>query len=248
MLIRLTSIFLVGASIFSLWLFASDSIGSKTFPGPIETGGAFIQIISEASFYQSLFDTLWISTVGLGLGLAASYSLGFLLTRSKFLEDSLMPSINSVRVIPAIVIMPLLLATLGTTPFAILVLTAYVIFAKLIVYVLDGLRATRKEFTDFTKIFKIGRLQSFLQVNFPISLRYVVSGIQLSSSRAYGTVILGGLFIGSPGLGKDLDRARVMAEFDEMFAYGFLLALLGIFLYYFFIAIEKKLLNQWGWN
>jgi NitT/TauT family transport system permease protein len=246
--LRLATPISVGFSIIALWFFASLSIDSLTFPGPLETGGALFQILIETSFYLSLFDTIWISTLGLSLGAVFSYLAGLLLTQSRFLEQSLVPSINILRVIPAIVLMPLLLSTLGTTAFAIIVLTSYVIFAKLIVYVLDGLKATRQEFVDLVKICKLGEIHSFLRINLPISLRYVISGIQLSSSRAYGTVVLGGLFIGSPGLGKDLDRARVMAEFDQMFAYGFFLAFLGILLYYFFISFEKKILFQWGWN
>ena len=234
------------ALIVGAWQIGYLQIDSSTFPGPLETSFALWSILGEQAFHIAVWDTISISMFGLLGGLIFAYFVGFLVLQNKFVEDSTRPTINAIRAFPSIILMPLVLVTAGSAYLAIWLLTVYVVFAKLFPYVIEGIKATKTEFSQIGTLYKLSKLQVFFRIQFPTSARYVITGIQLSSSRAYGTVILGGLFIGSPGLGNQLNIAREMAAFDQMFAYGFLLAVFGVVLYQALLGVERRMLSLWG--
>lgn len=243
---KLHSFSLATVIILLSWSIAALALDKTTFPGPLDTLLAMANIFIDSKFYVSILETLLISLAGLLFGLLLAYFVGIIISQNQFLLNSAMPSLNAIRAIPSIVLLPLALVISGSTYFSIVVITTYVVFAKLVIYTVDGMRSSMRDHSDLGRLCAMTRMQRFIFLEFPASARFVMTGLQLSSSRSYGTVILGGLFIGTPGLGQMLARARDMANFEQMFAYGFFLALVGILIYQLFISLERRAVVIWG--
>ena len=228
------------------WYLADLAIDSSAFPGPIETISKLASIVLASDFYLSVFATLGLSVIGASLGLVAAYVVGVLMAKSSFLYRSIRPSLNAIRSVPTIILLPLFLVVAGPSPIAVVALTTHVIFGKLIVFVVDGLRNTNPNFDELGELLGLSRVAKFFLIELPQSFKLTITGIQLSASRAYGTVILGGLFIGTPGLGRSLAWARETADYGAMFSYGLLLALLGVLIYELLLNLENRVLTVWG--
>lgn len=225
---------------------ANGVVNSSSFPTPLETLLATFGILGKSNFYQALIETLILSFSGLLIGILASYALALIMAQGAFLENSIRPTLNFVRSIPAIILIPLFLVVIGAGQVTVMAITAFAIFSKLVIFALDGVKSVSKELGDLSTISKLNWLQRFLFVQLPVSTQYMLSGLQLSVSRAYGVVVLCGLLIGAPGLGKSLRSAGENARYDEIFAYGLLLALLGVVLYLVLLRFESKTLRSWG--
>jgi ABC-type nitrate/sulfonate/bicarbonate transport system permease component len=230
----------------SLWWLGSVIANSESFPGPLDVILTSVRIVFSPVFALSFVETIWMALVGLLLGLVVSYAAALLMSVSSFLETSLWPTLNFLRSIPTIVLLPLFLVLFGIGINAVIIITAFGTFSKLVIFAVDGIRSKRKELEDVSELSGFGWLQKFLVVQLPMSAQFILSGLQLSMSRAYGLVVLSGLLIGAPGLGKDLRQATNNARYEEIFAYGLILAILGVLLYLFVLRFESKLLRRWG--
>lgn len=230
----------------SLWWLGSVIADSESFPGPLDVILTAGQIVLSPVFALSFVETIWMSLAGLLLGLIASYAAALLMSVSSFLETSLWPTLNFLRSIPTIVLLPLFLVMFGIGINAVIIITAFGTFSKLVIFALDGIRSKSRQLEDVSELSSFSWLQKFLVVQLPISAQFILSGLQLSMSRAYGLVILSGLLIGAPGLGKNLRQATSNARYEEIFAYGLILAILGVLLYMLVLRFESKLLRSWG--
>jgi len=67
------------------------------------------------------------------------------------------------------------------------------------------------------------------------------TGLRLSASRAFGTVIACGIVIGAPGLGQGLLMAESNAQYERVFSYVIILGLLGTSIYSLFNFLENRL-------
>lgn len=235
--------FVVG---YLLWWLASVIVSSSSFPNPFDVSITTWRILITPEFLSSFLETMWMSAVGLLLGLVASYAAALVITLNRFLENSVWPTLNFLRSIPTIVLLPLFLVLFGIGVDSVIFITAFGTFSKLVLFAVDGIRSTSKQLEDASQLFDFGWKHRFFLVQLPISAQFVLSGLQLSMSRAYGLVILCGLLIGAPGLGKSLRQATDNARFEEIFAYGLILALIGVFLYVLVLRLESNLLRRWG--
>lgn len=198
------------------------------------------------SFFESLLATLGLAFVGLLLGLITSYLIALIIVQSTFLDDSSRFTLNFARSIPVVVLMPLVIVGLGPTVEAVVLLTTLSITSKLVVFALDGLRSVTHGLKQLAKLSTFSWWNQFLYIQLPASARYIIFGLQLSTSRAYGTVILCGLLMGSPGLGFGLKVATDNANYTQLFAYGLILSLLGVMLYSIIDKIEYNARHIWG--
>jgi ABC-type nitrate/sulfonate/bicarbonate transport system permease component len=234
------------SAVLVLWAIANAVVNSRTLPTPLETLFATFGILGRASFYQVVIETLALSFSGLFVGVLGSYVVALVMAQGEFLESSIRPTLNFVRSIPAIILIPFFLVVIGASYITVVAITGFAIFSKLVIFALDGVKSVSKELEDLSRVSKLNWLQRFLFVQLPVSTQYMLSGLQLSVSRAYGVVVLCGLLIGAPGLGKSLRSAGENARYDEIFAYGFLLALLGVVIYLALLRFETRALRSWG--
>lgn len=230
----------------AIWELSSIASGTPTFPRIATVLHSMLSIISEWGFFVSIFETMSIAILGLTLGLIASYAFAIAVTQFEFLDLSSRSTLNFLRSLPIIVLLPLSLVVFGATASTALLLTAFAIFSKIVIFAVDGIRSVESELEDLSKLNVLSVAQKFAFVQVPASAQHVLTGLQLSAARAYGTVILCGLLIGTPGLGKDLNFARTNADFGQMFAYGFLMALIGVALYLALVRLEVSVLRPWG--
>jgi ABC-type nitrate/sulfonate/bicarbonate transport system permease component len=232
--------------VVAFWETARIFARTSTFPDLYSVIIEVLELFSLGSFYESLLATLGLAIVGLLLGLLASYFIALVIVQSTFLDNSSRFTLNFLRSIPVVVLMPLTIVALGPTIEAVVLLTTFSITSKLVVFAVDGLRSVTKGLNQLAKLSSFSWWDQFVYIQLPTSARYIIFGLQLSTSRAYGTVILCGLLMGSPGLGFGLKAATDNANYTQLFAYGFILAVLGVMLYWIIDKIEDKAQKIWG--
>lgn len=232
--------------VFLLWELAKLVARSTTFPGFLDVLVESVRIASSLDFFIALLVTLGLTSIGLLIGVLIAYFISLIVVQSSFIDNSSRLIINFLRSLPVIVLMPLTLVILGPGIESVIILTAFAIASKLVVFVTDGLRSVSVTLVQFSTIANFSTWERFFYIQIPSSFRFLMSGLQLSVSRAYGTVVLCGLLLGSPGIGKGLKVSREDGDIVALFSYGLILALIGLLIYSIVEVLEKRLLSNWG--
>lgn len=202
-------------------------------------------IVQGASFWSSLYFTVGTTLVGLLLGTVVAISVGVPLALSPFLEKSARGTINFGRAIPTIVLLPLLLASLGSRESVVSLLIIFGVSLKMVVFVIRGVHDFPKGFADQVKILGIGLSLHVLVLRMPSASAIILSGMRQTVSRAYGVVLLAGLIAGTPGFGRDINLANLKGADDALLAYVLLAGIVSVALYRLLVWAERLVV---GWR
>jgi ABC-type nitrate/sulfonate/bicarbonate transport system permease component len=69
------------------------------------------------------------------------------------------------------------------------------------------------------------------------------TGMRLSASRSFGTVVAVGIVTGAPGLGSALGFANSGANYPRIFSYVIVMGIVGVLIYSSFTSLENRFLN-----
>jgi len=229
----------LGVVALVLWEVARFTTRGIGFSHSWETLAALAQLSMREAFWVAIGETLAISFSGLALGLGLALVFGALIGSSRAIDSSTRGVLNFARSIPAVILLPLFMATIGSFGSMVVAIVATVVFFKLVVFVIRGIRDTEKQHFDAGQVLGFTRLENLLFVSLPSASILVLTGLRLSASRAYGAVVLAGVIAGTPGIGYQIALARLTADSSMMLAYALVAGVIGVVLFYGFSAVEK---------
>ena len=201
------------------------------------------QILLGGSFWSSMTLTVALTIAGLLAGSLIAAIVGIPLGINSYLGKSTRGTINFARAIPSVVLLPLLLASLGSRLSVVVILVLFGVSLKMVVYVVRGVQDFPRQLNDQNRLLRIPPLQRILFVRIPSASAIIASGIRQTVSRAYGSVILAGFLAGTPGLGRDINLANIRGDDATLLAYVVIAGLLAVFLYRLFSLLESAIVK-----
>lgn len=185
-----------------------------TWPGPGKT-------------LDLLLDHLAYTAAAVGLAALIAIPLGILIGhtgRGSFLVIGLS---NGARAIPSLGLLVLVVLLLGTGfGRAVLVLTLLALPAMLTATA-AGIAGADREAVHAGRALGMTEGQIVAQVEWPLALPLVISGLRSASLQVVATATVAA-FVGGGGLGRLLISGQRTANYPQMFAGAFLIALLAI--------------------
>lgn len=227
--------------LFSMWEAGFRTTNGLGFASPAQVFVALLELSTTGRLWGPLAETVLASLAGLGLGLFIALAVGLTVSSSSFLTRSSTATLNFLRVIPSVALIPLFLVSLGNSLLMTLSLTAAVSSFKLVVFVSRGVLDTPSGLRDTTSVLRMGPLQRGLFVLLPATAANVMMGLRLTVARAYGVVVLVGLATSGQGLGGELIRSKNAANTPEVFAYALIAGVVGMAFFYGFSKVERFL-------
>lgn len=91
------------------------------------------------------------------------------------------------------------------------------------------------------KVLRLPIKARIFKVYVPSGFVLLSSGLRLAAELSFGTVVLCGIFMGTPGLGSELYQAESNGNVIQVFSYVVVLGAVGVVLNYLFGKIESKL-------
>ncbi len=163
---------------------------------------SMLQFITQN--YNTLVDSLlrhiMLVAVSVGIGVIVSIPLGIFLTRYRRLAAPVLALAGTIQTIPGLVMLgfALLLFGIGELP-ALVVLSLYAIL-PILRNTYTGIIGVETGFIEAARGIGMTNLQILFQVELPLSLPSIVSGIRISAVYIVSWATLAGL-IGAGGLG-----------------------------------------------
>lgn len=197
-------------------------------PSPIEVASAFVEDFSLLMMHAGI--SLAEAFIGLGLAVAVSFVLAFLMERFAPLYHAFYPLLVITQTIPAVAIAPLLVLWFGYEMAPKVVLIFLVTFFPIVVGLLDGFRTADEDAVKLLKTMGASHRQIFFQVRLPSSLPHFFSGLRIAVAYSVVGAVIAEWLGGFGGLGVYMTRVKNAYAFDKMFAVIFLIAIVSLLL------------------
>jgi sulfonate transport system permease protein len=236
--------FLVPVLILLVWQ-ALDSLGwinSRLMPSPVMVAEAFWQLLVTGQ----LLGNLWISLVrvmaGLGIGVVLGTAFGLFAGLSRFGENTVDSTLQMVRTLPHLALIPLFILWfgIGETPKVALIALGSVFPIYLNLFA--GIRAVDRKIIEAASTLDLTRSEIIWNVILPGALPSFLVGLRYAVGIAWLTLVVAEQVNASSGIGYLVMNARDFLETDVIFVGLIIYAILGLTTDQMVRAIERRAL------
>jgi ABC-type nitrate/sulfonate/bicarbonate transport system permease component len=190
--------------------------------------GTLADQLTQEQFRTALLDTLRTWVFGLAIAVAAGVLLGVLIGSVPLLRAITASTVEFLRPIPSVALIPLAVLLYGSTIRSTLILVVYASFWQVLVQVLHGVADVDPVARDTAAAYRLRAWARIRYLIWPTTLPYAVTGIRLATSVALILAVTGELIIGSPGLGKEIAVAQASGATSAMYAMVLITGLVGV--------------------
>lgn len=218
------------AALVALWelLVRSHIVDFEFLPAPSGIARAFASLLISGALLAPTAHTVQSTLLGWAIASLLGIALGVWLGLSERAWRYSMASVEVMRAIPPIALVPVALLVFGFSRNMELVLIIYVAAWTVLVNAIDGVHSVPVELLEVGRMMRMSRLATIRKLILPSAIANIVVGLRLALSLALVLAVVAEM-IGNPaGLGNALVRAQQALQAQQMFAYVVAIGLLGI--------------------
>ena len=182
----------------------------------------------DPQFWIAVRDTLLAWSLALLIAAVAGILIGLLIGSVAFLRSATASTIEFLRPIPSVALIPLAVVLFGGDLRASLLLAVYASFWQVLIQVLYGVNDVDPVAADTARSYGLGVLARIRHVVWPTALPYLLTGVRLAAAVALILSVTAELVIGSPGLGKRIYVAQESNATGAIYALVVVTGLLGL--------------------
>lgn len=194
------------------------------------------------TFWNALGATLRSWAIGLAISLIAGTTLGILIGSSQLLRALTRSTIEFLRPIPSVALIPLAVLLFGTRIQSTLVLVVYASFWQVLIQVLYGVQDVDPMARETARSYGLGTWAQIRYVTWPTTLPYLMTGVRLAAAVSLILAITSEVTIGTPGIGKEISDTQSGGAVAPMYAYVVVAGLIGVIVNVAARALERKVL------
>ncbi|WP_441402072.1 ABC transporter permease [Arthrobacter sp. 2YAF22_2] len=217
-------------------------ISQHHLPPPSVVLPTFFTNLTFTQFWMTMGQTMWAWFLGLGIATLGGVAVGLLIGSSEFLRSATHTSIEFLRPIPAVGMIPLAALLFGPRIGAELMIVVYGCFWIIMIQVLYGITDIDKVANDTVHTMRMTWLQRVRHLVLPTLLPYLMTGIRIAATVALILAISSELIVGTPGIGRAVAQAQLNDNPPAMIALILTSGVLGILVNLIFRFIERKVL------
>jgi ABC-type nitrate/sulfonate/bicarbonate transport system permease component len=204
---------------------------------------ALVEQVQTPEFWRSFGATVRGWGLGLTITCVAGISLGILIGSVPLLRELTASTIEFLRPIPSVALIPLAVLLFGTQPTSTLLLVVYASFWQMLVQVLYGVQDVDPVARETARSYRFSPFTTVRTVIWPTALPFVMTGFRLAAAVALVLEITGELIIGSPGLGNRIAVAQTSGAVDTMFALVIVTGVFGVLVNVVARMLERRVMH-----
>lgn len=217
-------------------------VSRRFFPTSSDIASALWAEVGRSDFWGALRDTVQGWALGLAIAVAAAIIIGVAIGSSRRVTELTASTIEFLRPIPSVALIPLAVLLFGTQIQSKLLLVVYAAFWQMLIQVLYGVQDVDPVAADTARSYRLGAWARIRHVTWPTALPYVMTGFRLAAAVALILAVTAELVIGNPGIGQRLAVAQSSGAVPTAYALVVVTGLLGIVVNVGFRAMERRLL------
>lgn len=201
---------------------------SSILPGIGKVWKAFCQMVESGQLWEDVSVSFSRVVKGYLCSVALGGLLGILMGMSKTIKQIFNLTATSIRQIPMIAWIPLIILWCGIEERSKIVIIVIAAFFPIMINTLNGVESTPVGFIEIARLYKLSNWQTFLKVYFPHALPSIFVGLKLSLGTSWMAVVASELIAATSGIGYRMSDARSLMRSDIVIVCMIIIGLVGI--------------------
>ena len=224
------------------WVLSADS--TSAFYPPLETILTnFRETWLFAHVGSDVVPSLERFVLGFALAVFLGIFCGVLLGRLRVLDLAFQPSVQFARSIPATGLVPVSITLMGIGNAPKIWLIGFVCMFPILLNTIDGVRGIERGLEDVGRTFRLSRRQRIFSIQLPSAAPQIFAGMRISLAFAFIMMIVTEMVGATSGIGFVTLNAQQSFQVPLMWSGMLLLGVLGAFLNFLFLLIERRVLS-----
>ena len=200
-------------------------LSTRIMPAPLDVVNAGITLALSGDLLHHFSASLQRAVVGLVIGGSIGFFLGFITGLSKIAQALLDSTIQMIRNIPLLALVPLVVLWFGIGEVSKIFLLSMAVFFPIYLNTFHGLRSVDKDLIEMGKVYGLSRYGLFKEVILPGAMPSILVGLRMSLGYMWLFLVVAETIAANVGIGYMTMNAREFLQTDIM--------VLGILLYAF---------------
>jgi NitT/TauT family transport system permease protein len=213
-------------------------------PAPSVVAEKFWALAQTKRFWGHTWVTVYETVGGFFIAVVIGVGLGAVLAKTPWLERTLNPFIVASQVVPKVALVPLFVVWFGFGPTSKIIVAAVLAFFPILTNTVLGVKSVDLGHRDVMASLNATRWQSFMRLELPSALPYILTGMEVGVVLAIIGAIVGEYLGGNQGLGHMTVERMNAFETAEMFAIIVHMTLVG-FVFYWLIGVLRRFAIPW---
>jgi sulfonate transport system permease protein len=220
-------------------------LSSRILPEPWAVAKAFWTLAESGELWVHLRTSLWRAISGFAIGAGLGLLLGLLTGSFRRAETLLDTTLQMVRNIPALALIPLVILWFGIDETAKLFLLAVGVFFPVYLNTFHGIRSADQGLIEMARSYGLSGWPLYRDVILPAALPSILVGVRFSLGLVWVLLIVAETISAQAGIGYMTMNAREFLQTDVVLVGILLYALLGKLADLLSRGMEKHFLR---WN
>ena len=227
------------------WQIASSVgwLATRILPAPVDVFKAAWTLAASGELAKHVSVSAWRALTGLAIGGGLGLVLGLLTGSVKFFETLLDSSLQMVRNIPALSLIPLVILWFGIDETAKLFLISVSVFFPIYLNTFHGIRNVDPALIEMGRSYGLTRWQLYRDIILPGALSSILVGLRFSLGLMWVILIVAETISAQAGIGYLTMNAREFLQTDIVLVGILLYALLGKLADVFARGLERYFLR-----
>ncbi len=232
---------LVPVALIAVWQIASSLgwLSTRVLPAPVDVIKAAWKLTASGELWTHVKVSAGRALGGLAIGGGLGLALGLLTGSVRFFETLLDSTIQMVRNIPALALIPLVILWFGIDESAKLFLISISVFFPIYLNTFHGIRNVDPQLIEMGRTYGLTRWQLYKEVILPGALSSILVGLRFSLGLMWVILIVAETISAQSGIGYLTMNAREFLQTDIVLVGILLYALLGKLADLFARALEQ---------
>ncbi len=218
-------------------------ISELLFPTPYAIAEAGISLASSGDLWSNIQISVTRALLGFALGGSLGLLFGIAVGLFRRTEKLLDPTIQMIRMIPSLAVVPLFILWFGIGEESKVLLIAKSAFFPLYINTFLGIRNVDNKLFEVARVLGFSRLKQITRLILPAAMPNIILGARLSIGLSWLGLVVAELIASTSGIGYMMSDARQFADTPVVFVGIFIFAVLGLFTDTLLALIERRLLR-----
>ncbi len=219
----------VPAAVLALWQLASQAgwLSTRILPEPWAVAKAFWSLAVSGEMARDVWTSTWRAACGFSVGGSLALALGLLTGSLRWAETLLDSSLQMVRNIPPLALIPLVILWFGIDESAKLFLVSVGVFFPIYLNTFHGIRSVDAGLIEMARSYGLAGWRLYREVILPGALPSILVGVRFSLGLMWVILIVAETISAESGIGYMTMNAREFLQTDVVLVGILLYALLG---------------------
>ncbi len=202
-------------------------LSTRILPAPSAVIAAGVELVRSGEIWKHLAISGWRAGIGLLIGVGIGLALGFFTGLSKWGERLLDSSVQMIRNVPHLALIPLVILWFGIDESAKIFLVALGTLFPIYLNTYHGIRNVDPALVEMARSYGLSGFSLFRQVILPGALPSILVGVRFALGFMWLTLIVAETISASSGIGYLAMNAREFLQTDIVVLAIVLYAVLG---------------------